>query len=114
MGAALRRPRRNCLTRLWALPGPAPVGLATLAEYGFALAGGWAVQTHGNLGGPSEGVDRFPTLAAAASHACSPGSGDTSRSLGHACEGDDLKRLPDVPPDRRDGQVARPAAEKPR
>jgi hypothetical protein len=40
------------------------VGLAALARYGFALAGGYAVQAHGLLERPSEDVDMFTTLAA--------------------------------------------------
>jgi hypothetical protein len=42
----------------------AHVGLAALARYGFALAGGYAVQAHGLLERPSEDVDMFTTLAA--------------------------------------------------
>jgi hypothetical protein len=42
----------------------ARVGLAALADYGFALAGGYAVQAHGILDRPSEDVDLFTTLAA--------------------------------------------------
>jgi hypothetical protein len=56
----------------------ASVGLAALSEYGFALAGGYAVQAHGMLVRPSEDIDlftttdaeaEFPTAAAAAIHA---------------------------------------------
>lgn len=42
----------------------AQVGLAALARYGFALAGGYAIQAHGLLERPSEDVDMFTTLAA--------------------------------------------------
>jgi hypothetical protein len=42
----------------------AQVGLSALAGYGFALAGGYAVQAHGLLERPSEDVDLFPTMAA--------------------------------------------------
>lgn len=42
----------------------ATVGLTALGRYGFALAGGYAVQAHGILVRPSEDVDRFTTLAA--------------------------------------------------
>ena len=42
----------------------ARVGLAAVARYGFALAGGYAVQAHGILERPSEDVDLFATLAA--------------------------------------------------
>ena len=42
----------------------AHVGLAALAGYGFALAGGYAVQAHGLLERPSEDVDMFTTMAA--------------------------------------------------
>jgi hypothetical protein len=42
----------------------AQVGLSALAGYGFALAGGYAVQAHGLLERPSEDVDMFTTLAA--------------------------------------------------
>ncbi|WP_088286645.1 nucleotidyl transferase AbiEii/AbiGii toxin family protein [Kineosporia sp. A_224] len=42
----------------------AQVGLAALGRYGFALAGGYAVQAHGLLERPSEDVDMFTTLAA--------------------------------------------------
>jgi hypothetical protein len=42
----------------------AQVGLAALAGYGFALAGGYAVQAHGLLERPSEDVDLFTTMAA--------------------------------------------------
>jgi hypothetical protein len=42
----------------------AHIGLTALAEYGFALAGGYAVQAHGLLERPSEDVDIFTTLAA--------------------------------------------------
>ena len=35
------------------------VGLAALARYGFALAGGYAVQVHGLVERPSEDVDLF-------------------------------------------------------
>ena len=42
----------------------AQVGLAALARYGFALAGGYAVQAHGLLERPSEDVDMFTTMAA--------------------------------------------------
>lgn len=44
----------------------ARVGLAALAEYGFALAGGYAVQAHGILDRPSEDIDLFTTLASEA------------------------------------------------
>lgn len=37
----------------------ARVGLAAAAEYGFALAGGYAVQAHGIIQRPSEDVDLF-------------------------------------------------------
>jgi hypothetical protein len=37
----------------------ARVGLAALARYGFALAGGYAVQVHGIVERPSEDVDLF-------------------------------------------------------
>lgn len=40
------------------------VGLTALGRYGFALAGGYAVQAHGILVRPSEDVDLFTTLAA--------------------------------------------------
>jgi hypothetical protein len=42
----------------------AQVGLAALGQYGFALAGGYAVQAHGLLERPSEDIDMFTTLAA--------------------------------------------------
>lgn len=42
----------------------AQVGLTALAEYGFALAGGYAVQAYGLLERPSEDVDMFTTIAA--------------------------------------------------
>lgn len=42
----------------------ARVGLTALAPYGFALAGGYAVQAYGILQRPSEDVDVFATLAA--------------------------------------------------
>jgi hypothetical protein len=42
----------------------AQVGLSALAGYGFALAGGYAVQAHGLLERPSEDVDLFTTIAA--------------------------------------------------
>lgn len=42
----------------------AQVGLGALADYGFALAGGYAVQAHGLLERPSEDVDMFTTLTA--------------------------------------------------
>lgn len=42
----------------------ATVGLIALGGYGFALAGGYAVQAHGILVRPSEDVDLFTTLAA--------------------------------------------------
>jgi hypothetical protein len=42
----------------------ARVGLSVLADYGFALAGGYAVQAHGLVERPSEDVDLFATLAA--------------------------------------------------
>lgn len=42
----------------------ARVGLTAVARYGFALAGGYAVQAHGILERPSEDVDLFATLAA--------------------------------------------------
>lgn len=42
------------------------VGLAALAEYGFALAGGYAVQAHGLLSRLSEDVDLFTTMDAEA------------------------------------------------
>ena len=44
----------------------AKVGLAALTEYGFALAGGYAVQAHGILDRPSEDIDLFTTLASEA------------------------------------------------
>jgi hypothetical protein len=37
----------------------ARVGLTALARYGFALAGGYAVQAHGIVERPSEDVDLF-------------------------------------------------------
>lgn len=40
------------------------VGLAALARFGFALAGGYAVQAHGLLERPSEDVDLFATQSA--------------------------------------------------
>lgn len=42
----------------------AQIGLTALAEFGFALAGGYAVQAYGLLQRPSEDVDMFTTLAA--------------------------------------------------
>jgi hypothetical protein len=44
----------------------ARVGLAALAEYGFALAGGYAVQAHGLVSRLSEDVDLFTTMDAEA------------------------------------------------
>jgi hypothetical protein len=44
----------------------ARVGLAALAKYGFALAGGYAVQAHGLLSRLSEDVDLFTTMDAEA------------------------------------------------
>jgi hypothetical protein len=41
----------------------ARVGLSALTDYGFALAGGYAVQAHGILDRPSEDIDLFTTLA---------------------------------------------------
>lgn len=37
----------------------AEIGLRVAARYGFALAGGYAVQAHGILNRPSEDVDLF-------------------------------------------------------
>jgi hypothetical protein len=37
----------------------AEIGLRVAGRYGFALAGGYAVQVHGILGRPSEDVDLF-------------------------------------------------------
>lgn len=37
----------------------AEIGLQVAARYGFALAGGYAVQAHGILNRPSEDVDLF-------------------------------------------------------
>ena len=37
----------------------ARVGLTAVSEYGFALAGGYAVQAHGLLVRPSEDIDLF-------------------------------------------------------
>ena len=37
----------------------AEVGLRVAGRYGFALAGGYAVQAHGLLSRPSEDVDLF-------------------------------------------------------
>jgi hypothetical protein len=37
----------------------AKIGLAAAGRYGFALAGGYAVQAHGILQRPSEDVDLF-------------------------------------------------------
>jgi hypothetical protein len=42
----------------------ARVGLSVLGDFGFALAGGYAVQAHGLVERPSEDVDPFATLAA--------------------------------------------------
>jgi hypothetical protein len=44
----------------------AKVGLSALAEYGFALAGGYAVQAHGLVSRLSEDVDLFTTMDAEA------------------------------------------------
>ncbi|HET9657425.1 MAG TPA: nucleotidyl transferase AbiEii/AbiGii toxin family protein [Kineosporiaceae bacterium] len=44
----------------------ARVGLAALSDYGFALAGGYAVQAHGLVSRPSEDVDLFTTMDAEA------------------------------------------------
>lgn len=38
---------------------PAEIGLRVAGRYGFALAGGYAVQAHGILDRPSEDVDLF-------------------------------------------------------
>jgi hypothetical protein len=45
----------------------ARVGLAATGRFGFALAGGYAVQAHGFLERPSEDVDLF-TVAEAQAH----------------------------------------------
>ena len=45
----------------------ARVGLAATGQFGFALAGGYAVQAHGFLERPSEDVDLF-TVADAEGH----------------------------------------------
>ncbi|MDH6462936.1 hypothetical protein M2302_003121 [Micromonospora sp. A200] len=37
----------------------AEIGLRVAARYGFALAGGYAVQAHGILDRPSEDIDLF-------------------------------------------------------
>lgn len=42
----------------------AKVGLSALSGYGFALAGGYAVQAHGLVSRPSEDVDLFTTMDA--------------------------------------------------
>jgi hypothetical protein len=42
----------------------ARIALTSAAEYGFALAGGYAVQAHGFLSRPSEDVDLFTTMDA--------------------------------------------------
>ena len=42
----------------------ARLALATAGDYGFCLAGGYAVQAHGFLDRPSEDVDLFTTSAA--------------------------------------------------
>lgn len=44
----------------------ARVGLAVLSDYGFALAGGYAVQAHGLVSRLSEDVDLFTTMDAEA------------------------------------------------
>lgn len=44
----------------------ARVGLAALSDYGFALAGGYAVQAHGLVSRLSEDVDLFTTMDAEA------------------------------------------------
>ncbi len=41
----------------------ARIGLQATEKYGFALAGGYAVQAHGLVDRPSEDVDLFATAA---------------------------------------------------
>jgi len=53
-------------------PRLAEIGLRVAARYGFALAGGYAVQVHGILDRPSEDVDLLPR-----------GSAETSSSGRH-------------------------------
>ena len=65
LGGPLLRPERRSLTVMDSLHERlARLALSAAGDYGFCLAGGYAVQAHGFLDRPSEDVDLFTTSAA--------------------------------------------------